>query len=64
MVIAKCTAGLVSNRMPVTLPFLRETNLKVRQALPITAELGANEDQLSTFNGMCMSAVHVHCWYM
>ncbi|KAL5481607.1 hypothetical protein EMCRGX_G021802 [Ephydatia muelleri] len=48
---------LLSSSEPNSLVFIEtaeldgETNLKVRQALPITAELGANEDQLSTFNG-------------
>ena len=32
----------------------RETNLKVRQALPATAGLGDSEDQLSAFNGRWM----------
>lgn len=31
---------------------LRETNLKVRQPLPETAELSDHHDKLATFNGM------------
>ena len=42
----------------------RETNLKVRQALPATAELGDSEDQLSAFNGMLVNicTVYVFMW--
>ncbi|KAL5481606.1 hypothetical protein EMCRGX_G021801 [Ephydatia muelleri] len=52
---------LLSSSEPNSLVFIEtaeldgETNLKVRQALPVTDKLGANEDQLSTFNG------HIKC---
>lgn len=31
--------------------FLRETNLKVRQALPVTGDLGEDSEKLADFNG-------------
>jgi hypothetical protein len=35
------------------LSFHRETNLKVRQALPVTSELGADISSLAEFDGKC-----------
>lgn len=51
------------NVVSISLPFdfSRETNLKVRQAVPVTAQLYDHVDQLADFNGMPSIISYSHC---